>query len=173
MSVKNQEIEKAGLLRKTLEVRKNISTTTDNHNLEFVSEINGVAYVNDSMAFSVNTTKRSIESIEAPVTLITGGFDINNDYSSLSGTIKEKVKAVIYLGKEPGKIFGYCKSKESILFVSAISLSEAVEIASTYTVPGNVVLFSPACASGKEFADYKIRGAEFKRLVNLLLYKKA
>ena len=171
MSEQQQEIKKESILQKALETRKNIINSVDEHNLEFVNEVNGVGYVNDSMSFSVSTTLRSMESFEVPVILIIGGFDINNDYSILSGVIREKVRGVIYLGKDNEKIITHCKAKNSMLFSSASSLEEAVNIAFYYATPGNVVLFSPACASGKEFADYKVRGNEFKKAVNALIPK--
>ena len=172
MAILKQEIEKSGFLKKALEVRKSPSHSADEHNLEFVAQINGASYINDSISFSVATTKRSLESFETNVILIIGGFDINTDYSLLSEVIKKKVVAVIYLGKETEKIVQHSKSDQSMLFVSATSLQQAIQAAYFHAIPGDVVLFSPACSSGKEYADYKIRGTEYKRLVNELTHKK-
>ena len=165
--MQKQEIKEINLLNRAIEVRRNI-ISSEEHNMEFVAEIDSVTFINDSISFSVNTTKQSLENIHSPVILIIGGFDINSDYSVLSEIIKKKTKAVVYLGKENEKIIKFCKSKDSMLFASAVSLQESVEIAFRYATAGNAVLFSPACACGKEFTDYKIRGKEFKNMVNAL-----
>jgi UDP-N-acetylmuramoylalanine--D-glutamate ligase len=87
--------------------------------MEFVDEINGIAYVNDSKSIRLSATRNSLEAIETSVVLIIGGNDADNDYSVLARQIKEKVIAIVYLGKYSNKILQHyskhnmyiCKSK--------------------------------------------------------------
>ena len=151
--------------------RRKTARSIDEHNMEFVAEIRGVTYINDSRALMVQSTLNSIQSIQAPVVLIIGGSEDISDYSILSEVVKMKVKAVIYMGKEKGRIFKLFYNSLSIMFVAASSLDEAVVISSLCGVAGDVVLFSPACPYDTVFPDYKSRGNEFKKIIKQLADK--
>lgn len=157
-------------VEKYLESRKNNVNKEDEHSIEFTEEINGVTYLNDSKATRVTRTKHTLETIDVPVLLILGGNDQENDYVILSQMIRDKVKAIIYLGEESEKVLKYFL-EEYILFIKSDSLKDAVQYAHQYSSEGDVVLFSPACPSDKEFDNFKSRGTEFKRLVNNLIPK--
>lgn len=153
------------LIEKLLESRRNTSNNDDEHCLEYAGDINGVTYLNDSKSTRVTRTKHSLESIDAPVILIIGGNDQENDYYILSQMVRDKVKAIIYLGTDNDKILRHF-IEEYMLFIKVDSIKEAVQYSNHYSVKGEVVLFSPACANDKEFDNYKTRGRAFKKFVN-------
>jgi UDP-N-acetylmuramoylalanine--D-glutamate ligase len=144
--------------------RERVRSSEDDHHMEFVDEINGIAYINDSISIRITATRNSLEAIETSVVLIVGGDDRDNDYSVLSQQIKKKVVAMIYLGSYSDKILKHF-STHSMLFAKAVSIREAVQIASAYSKSGDVVLFSPACPSYHTFDNYKNRGNEFKEVI--------
>jgi UDP-N-acetylmuramoylalanine--D-glutamate ligase len=151
----------------TLLSRERVRTSEDDHHMEFVDEINGIAYVNDSKSIRVSATRNSLEAIETSVILIIGGNDQEVDYSTLAKQIKEKVVAIIYLGNTPNAILQHF-SKHYMLFVKATDINEAVLFGSIYGKSGDVVLFSPACSGQIESDNYKKRGNEFKAAVKKL-----
>ncbi|CAN5332149.1 hypothetical protein BH10BAC1_BH10BAC1_11810 [soil metagenome] len=154
-------------LNQTLLSRNRVRSSEDDHQLEFVDEINGIAFINDSKSIRLTATRNALESIETSVVLIVGGNDGDNDYSLLAQQIKQKVVAVIYLGTHSDKSLS-CYSAHKMLFGKALTIKEAVQMASAYGISGDVVLFSPACPSYHEHDNYKSRGNEFKGVVKNL-----
>ena len=148
------------------------------HAYEQVSTINGVDYINDSKATNVMATYAALESIDCTVNknqeskraiLIMGGYDKGNDYSSLIGPIKKKVKRLILLGEYTQNIqqvFTRC-----IEMSHASTMDEAVDYAYAHASPGDIVLLSPANASFDMYENYKERGEAFVCKVNSLKYK--
>jgi UDP-N-acetylmuramoylalanine--D-glutamate ligase len=137
------------------------------HRMEPVGVIRGVEFINDSKATNVNSTWYALESMSKPVILILGGVDKGNDYSLLMDLVKEKVKAIICLGKDNRKIheaFGPIVSP----IVNTGSASEAVHAAFHFAEKNDVVLLSPACASFDLFKNYEDRGNQFKQAVKAL-----
>jgi len=151
-------------LNQQLFSRQRVRSSEDDHQLEFVDEVNGIAYINDSKSIRVTATRNALEAIETSVVLIIGGDDRDNDYSLLAQQVKQKVVAIIYLGSYSDKILK-CYSSHRMLFSRASDLKEAVQVASCYALSGDVILFSPACPSYDAFDNYKNRGNEFKNLV--------
>lgn len=147
--------------------RDRVRSSEDDHHMEFVDEVSGIAYINDSRSIGLAATRNSLEAVETSVVLIIGGDDRDNDYSVLAKQVKEKVVAIIYLGTQSDKILKNY-SDHSMLFAKAIDIKEAVQLSSTYARPGDVVLFSPACPSYHAHDNYKNRGNEFKEIVRLL-----
>ncbi|MEX2641025.1 MAG: UDP-N-acetylmuramoyl-L-alanine--D-glutamate ligase [Balneolales bacterium] len=137
------------------------------HRLERVREINGVCYFNDSKATNVNAVWYALDSFNAPLVLILGGRDKGNDYTELTGKIREKVHSIIAIGEARQTIQDQLKHAVPN-FRSCPTLEEAVQAASAYANRGDVVLLSPACASFDMFASYEARGNLFKALVNNL-----
>lgn len=154
-------------LNQTLLSRNRVRSSEDDHQLEFVDEINGIAYINDSKSIRLTATRNALESIETSVVLIVGGNDVDNDYSLLAQQIKQKVVAVIYLGINSDKILS-SYSSHKMLYGKALSIKEAVQMANAYAISGDVVLFSPACPSYHEHDNYKNRGNEFKDVIRNL-----
>lgn len=138
---------------------------TDEHYLEFVEQVNGVGYINDSKSIRLRETLESLKKIDASVVLIIGGDkDKGYDYSILSKQIKEKVCAIIYLGENSDMILQHF-STHTMLFAKACSIEEAVQMAYFFANAKDVVLFSPGCDHS---FDYKVRGYKFKKEVKKL-----
>jgi UDP-N-acetylmuramoylalanine--D-glutamate ligase len=135
------------------------------HRLEFVDVVNGVEYINDSKATDVNSTWCSLEFMEKPVVWIVGSSEVDTDYGVFADMAKEKVKAIVCLGKNKEVVFDSLV-KCVDMFAEAISIDEAVEIAGSFAKDGEVVLFSPACSSYDLFQNYKDRGQQFRKLVD-------
>ncbi|MCH2044679.1 MAG: UDP-N-acetylmuramoyl-L-alanine--D-glutamate ligase [Saprospiraceae bacterium] len=134
------------------------------HRLEKVVEINGVTYINDSKATNVDATYYALDAMDSPVVWIVGGVDKGNDYSRLYDLVRQKVRAIICLGRDNSKILkGFEGIHEYILETS--SIPEAIKVASLYAESGDKVLLSPACASFDLFKNYKDRGEQFKQLL--------
>ncbi|MCI0407717.1 MAG: UDP-N-acetylmuramoyl-L-alanine--D-glutamate ligase [Acidobacteria bacterium] len=136
------------------------------HRLEYVAEIGGVRYFNDSKGTNVGAVVRSLESFTVPLVLIAGGKDKLGDFTPLLPHVQERVKRLILIGQAAGKLRsqldGACPMQE------AASLEEAVRRAAAAASPGEVVLLSPACASFDMFADFEERGRVFKEAVRRL-----
>jgi UDP-N-acetylmuramoylalanine--D-glutamate ligase len=133
------------------------------HRLEFVREIDGIRYVNDSKGTNVGAVVKSLESFTEPIILIAGGRDKAGDFSPLRSLIKERVSALVLIGEAREKI------KEAIGDLTgtfmAKDLKEAVHISRGIAGKGDVVLLSPACASFDMFLDFEDRGRQFKKVV--------
>ena len=160
--LKNQE-----KLNQSLLSRVRVLSSEDDHQLEFVDEINAVTFINDSKSIRLTATRNALESIKTSVVLIVGGEDSDNDYSILSQQVKQKVVAIVYLGTSSEKILN-SYSSHKMLFAKALTIKEAVQISFAYAISGDVVLFSPACSNSHLFDNYQGRGNEFKRIVKLL-----
>jgi UDP-N-acetylmuramoylalanine--D-glutamate ligase len=134
------------------------------HRLEFVGSIFGVKYVNDSKATNVDSVWYALDSMKTPVVLIMGGVDKGNDYSQITALVKEKVHAIIALGKDNSKVktgFGHIISD----IKEAGSMVEAIRLAHDSANKGDTILLSPACASFDLFKNYEDRGNQFRNLV--------
>lgn len=134
------------------------------HRLEFVSEIEGVKYINDSKATNVNATYYALESMKTPTVWIVGGKDKGNDYSEIENLVKRKVKAIICLGLDNHKIIDFFKEKKEFIYDTS-SMEKAVEISKSIAKKGDTVLLSPCCASFDLFKSYEDRGDQFKEQV--------
>lgn len=154
-------------LDQTLLARDRVRSSEDDHHMEFVDEVNGIAYINDSRSIRITATRNSLEAIETSIVLILGGDDRDNDYAVLSAQVKQKVVAIVYLGNDSNKVMQHYSS-HSMLFSKAADIKESVQIASCYARSGDVVLFSPACPSYHAFDNYKNRGNEFKSFIKTL-----
>lgn len=133
------------------------------HRLEFVRELGGVSYVNDSKGTNVGAVMKSLESFDAPVILIAGGLDKHSDFTPLIPLVKERVKTLVLIGKATETM--YSALGGSTRAVRASSMEEAVRMSWREARPGDVVLLSPACASFDMFKDFEDRGAKFKEAV--------
>ncbi len=134
------------------------------HRLEFVREVDGVRYVNDSKATNVNSVWYALESFEEPLLLIIGGRDKGNDYTALKPLVRRKVRVLIALGESADKVMDEL-GPEAGECLKAQSMEDALRYARLFARSGEVVLLSPACASFDMFENYEDRGDTFKRLV--------
>ncbi|HET9135144.1 MAG TPA: UDP-N-acetylmuramoyl-L-alanine--D-glutamate ligase [Candidatus Kapabacteria bacterium] len=149
-------------IRKTLERFKGVE-----HRIEFVRELNGVKYYNDSKATNVDSVKYALQSFKQPIVLIAGGKDKGNDYKAIKELVKEHVKAMVTIGDGAAKIEKFFKDILPIC-PAGHSMEKAIELARETASSGDVVLLSPACASFDMFDNYEHRGRVFKELVNKL-----
>ena len=137
------------------------------HRMEYVATIRGVEFINDSKATNVNSTWYALESMTKPVILMLGGVDKGNDYTLIEELVKEKVKAIICLGKDNRKIHEAFGNTVSTI-VNTENALDAVQGAFHFAAKGDVVLLSPACASFDLFKNYEDRGNQFKKAVKEL-----
>ncbi len=136
------------------------------HRLEFVAEVHGVRYYNDSKATNVDATLKALDAFPGRILVILGGKDKGSDYTLLQNALREKAILALLIGAAAGKIEGQIAG--SVAIERAGTLDRAVEIASQAARAGDVVLLAPACASFDQFQNYEHRGGVFKALVHEL-----
>jgi UDP-N-acetylmuramoylalanine--D-glutamate ligase len=136
------------------------------HRLEFVAEISGVRYYNDSKATNVDATLKALDAFPGRVLIILGGKDKDSDYTLLQEPLRHKAILALLIGSAAGKIEKQIAG--SVAIERADTLDRAVETASHAARPGDVVLLAPACASFDQFQNYEHRGRVFKDLVHQL-----
>ena len=134
------------------------------HRLEKVATVRGVLYINDSKATNVNSCWYALQSMKSKVVLIMGGTDKGNDYKEIEHLVKEKVRALILLGKDNKALHEFFDGKVPLIF-DADSMPMAVNLAYDVAEKGDVVLLSPCCASFDLFKNYEDRGDQFKKCV--------
>lgn len=142
------------------------------HRLEFIRNINGADWYNDSIATAPERTMAAIEAFEGPLVLLLGGRDKNLPWDDLSQLIHQRVRAVVLFGEAAGLIeraLGAVKKGETLQVISRCNtLEEAVQAAAKLAQPGDTVLLSPGCTSFDAFKDFEERGEYFRKLVNAL-----
>ncbi|MBO7382212.1 MAG: UDP-N-acetylmuramoyl-L-alanine--D-glutamate ligase [Muribaculaceae bacterium] len=163
----------AGLSAAILNVKKEVirKALSDfegvEHRLEFVATVDGVRYINDSKATNVNSCWYALENSPKNTILILGGKDKGNDYSEILPLVREKVKAIVCMGKDNAKLLDFFTGE-----VPAIrdthSLDDAIAACRELATEGDTVLLSPCCASFDLFNSYEHRGTLFKEAVNNL-----
>lgn len=141
------------------------------HRIEYVRELDGVRYFNDSKATNSDAAKQALLSFEEPLILLAGGYAKEHDYSHLAALANDKVRLFVFFGKDRNKLcqdLGADPSQNACLFET---LEEAVSCAAANARTGEVVLLSPMCASFDAYAGFEERGRHFKKLVNNLKSK--
>ncbi len=136
------------------------------HRLEFVREVGGVRFYNDSKGTNVGSVVKSLQSFSEPVILIAGGKDKNGDLSPLAELIEQRVKLLVLIGEASERMNRELGGLTETAM--AKTLEEAVLLAHQKAKAGEVVLLSPACSSFDMFKDYKERGRVFKEAVKHL-----
>ncbi len=163
----------AGLSATLLDIKKeNIRKALEDfeaveHRLEYVGQAEGARYVNDSKATNVNSTWYALESMTTPTILILGGKDKGNDYTEIEELVKEKVKAIVCMGKDNAKLLDFFTDKVPVI-KDTHSIEDAVRECASLAQPGDTVLLSPCCASFDLFKSYEDRGRQFKDNVSNL-----
>lgn len=146
------------------------------HREEFVREVNGIKYINNSKATTVEAVEMSLKNYAEPIVLIMGGKDKGNDYSTIYDLVRQKVKAIVATGYSADIIVKNFEDKVPVKKVATIgetkpnieSMQKTIDVATSIAAKGDVVLLSPACTSFDWFVDYEERGKVFKQLVNQL-----
>ena len=141
------------------------------HRIEFVKEIDGVKWYNDSASSSPTRTISGINAFKENIILIAGGYDKNLEYEPLAKPVVDKVSTLILIGQTAEKIYDVVKNKsekenKKINIYMCDTLEQTIEIAKKSAKKGDVVLFSPASASFDMFKNFADRGHKFKDLVN-------
>ncbi|MBK9176182.1 MAG: UDP-N-acetylmuramoyl-L-alanine--D-glutamate ligase [Flavobacteriales bacterium] len=163
----------AGIAARVLDIRNDMvrESLSDfqnvEHRLERVANVHGVEFINDSKATNVNSAWYALESMRKRVIWIVGGEEHGNDYAQLLPLVKEKVKAIVCLGKDNSRIkeaFGAVVKD----LVETTTADHAVKASYALAEDGDVVLLSPACKSFDLFENYEERGRLFKAAVRAL-----
>ena len=137
-----------------------------NHRLEFVRNLNGIKFINDSKATNVNSAIYALDTYSEPIVWIAGGRGDNNDYSQLDDLVLSKVKKIVCIGEEAEAIYNHFSSMKPSVICQ--TFPEAIWEAFESAESGDVVLFSPACKSFDMFNNFEHRGDVFKEIVNKL-----
>ena len=138
------------------------------HRLEKVCDIDGVHYVNDSKATNVDACFCAMDSMTTPVVLIVGGKDKGNDYHQLLSLVRQKCRALVYLGADNSKLHNAFDAL-GLPVASTHNMADCVEACARFAEKGDTVLLSPCCASFDLFKNMEDRGEQFKALVRARL----
>ncbi|MCC7154383.1 MAG: UDP-N-acetylmuramoyl-L-alanine--D-glutamate ligase [Bryobacterales bacterium] len=145
-------------------IRRGVATFPGvEHRIEFVRNLNGVEYYNDSKATNVDATLKAIDSFPGGIWIILGGKDKNSDYTVLRNPLKERARAALLIGAAASKIADQLGGV--VPLEQCGTLAAAVTFAHSHARPGDTVLLAPACASFDQFDNYEHRGRVFKQLV--------
>lgn len=135
------------------------------HRIEFVEEVGGVVYYNDSKGTNPDAAIQAIRAMDRPTVLIGGGYDKGSSYDEWIEAFGGKVKLLVLIGQTKEKIADCAKKHGFTDIVFAETFEEAFRICAEHAQPGDAVLLSPACASWGMFPNYEERGRLFKELV--------
>lgn len=141
------------------------------HRLEYVDNINGVKFYNDSKGTNVDSTIKAIEGLEGPINLIAGGKDKGGKFDKLINSFDNKIMNLIVLGETSDKIEKTAKKYGYNNIIKVKDMKEAVQEAYKNAKENYTVLLSPACASWDMYKSYEIRGKDFKENVEALKEK--
>jgi UDP-N-acetylmuramoylalanine--D-glutamate ligase len=136
------------------------------HRSQWVADVNGVTYINDSKGTNVGATIAAVSGMTGPLIIIAGGEGKNQDFAPLAEAFRGKVRHAVLIGRDAPAV---AKALAAVTTTeTSASLEEAVKAAARAARPGDTVLLSPACASLDMFRDYTHRGAVFTRAVKEL-----
>lgn len=138
------------------------------HRIEFVREVNGVKYYNDSKGTNTDAAIKAVEAMVTPTVVIGGGYDKKSSYEDWIASFQDKVTWLVLLGETKEAIAKTAKEVGFTNIIMTETLQEAVQKASEKANKGEAVLLSPACASWDMFKSYEQRGELFKTYVNEL-----
>ncbi|WZL74737.1 UDP-N-acetylmuramoyl-L-alanine--D-glutamate ligase [Clostridiaceae bacterium 35-E11] len=138
------------------------------HRIEFVEEIKGVRYVNDSKGTNPDASIKAIEAIKAPIVLIAGGMDKGSNFDEFIRAFNGKVKHMVLIGETAVKIKETAKNIGFMEVTIVKTMEEAVEQSAKISLQGDTVLLSPACASWDMYPSFEVRGNHFKGCVEKL-----
>ena len=136
------------------------------HRSEWIAEINGVSWINDSKGTNPGATKAAIEGFDEPVILLAGGQSKGADASVLCESLKQHVKTVLLFGQDADLMEQSWQHCVTIQRVE--NMQQAVKSASEIALPGDIVLLSPACASFDMYSGFAARGEHFRSLVRMM-----
>jgi UDP-N-acetylmuramoylalanine--D-glutamate ligase len=137
------------------------------HRMEYVANVHGIEFINDSKATNINATWYSLGSMTKPVIWIAGSVDMGCDFGLLKPLVRSKVKAIVSFGKDYRRVHEIFGDLDKPI-TGTRNMSQAVELALYAGEDGDVVLFSPGCASFDLYKDYEERGRKFCEAVRNL-----
>ncbi|HEX7510453.1 MAG TPA: cyanophycin synthetase, partial [Chitinivibrionales bacterium] len=140
------------------------------HRLEFVADIGGIRYYNDSKSTTAESVACAVGAFEHNVHLIAGGRDKGCDFTVASDAITRHVKSITLIGEAADRMASIWKGKAPISM--SVTLTDALEAAVAAAHGGDVVVFSPGCSSFDMFKNFEHRGDVFKQLVRRLVERK-
>ncbi|HZK02472.1 MAG TPA: UDP-N-acetylmuramoyl-L-alanine--D-glutamate ligase [Anaerovoracaceae bacterium] len=138
------------------------------HRLEYVGEVNGVRFINDSKGTNTDASVKAIQAIDSPIILIAGGYDKGSSFSDFIKAFDGKVKALILLGKTAERIKNDAMKQGYTDIIMAKNMEECVREGFAVAGTGDTVLLSPACASWDMYLSFEQRGDHFKTCVRNL-----
>ena len=138
------------------------------HRQEFVRNLKGVMFVNDSKATNPDSSIKAVQSYNRPIVLIAGGMDKQSSFDEFLDAAKENVYALVLLGETAQKIKECAQNKGFDNITVVKDMKEAVNASYQIAKDGDVVLLSPACASWDMYKSFEVRGIDFKDNVNNL-----
>ncbi len=139
------------------------------HRLEFVAEIGGVEFFNDSKATNVDAAVKALEAFPSGLRVILGGKDKGSPYTPLVPLLKERARQVLLIGAAAPKIADDLAELGTVVPIErADTLERAVHLAYRSAEAGDTVLLAPACSSFDQFENYEHRGRTFKQVVQQL-----
>ncbi len=139
------------------------------HRIEFVRNVDGIDFYNDSKATNVDATMKAIDAFEGPLWIILGGKDKGSDYTVLREPLKKKAKAALLVGAAAQKIRSHLG--DAVRLVDCGTIENAVRSAYREAAGGDTILLAPACASFDQFTGYEQRGRVFKEIVRNLHHR--
>lgn len=139
--------------------------TAPAHRCEFVRDLDGVRWINDSKATNLDAMEKAILSQDRPLVLIAGGKDKGFEFDDIAPLVKERVRSAVLIGEMKDRIAASWSATPS---QKAATLEEAVALARSAARPGDAILFSPGTSSFDMFRNYGERGNQFKSAVNAL-----
>ena len=142
--------------------------TAVEHRIEFVAEVDGVVYYNDSKGTNPDAAIKGIQAMDRPTLLIGGGYDKNSDYEEWIRAFDGKVRCLVLIGQTREKIRAAAERCGFTDTVLCDSFEEAFRFCAEHAQKGDAVLLSPACASWGMFQNYEVRGRVFKEMVHRL-----
>lgn len=145
------------IIKDTLKTFKSVE-----HRLEFVTDKDGIMFVNDSKGTNPDSTIKAITSYDKPIVLIAGGKDKQSDFTEMISYATKNVKAIVLLGETADKIEQTAKLQGMNNIFRVSDMKEAVKMAYKLAQSGDVVLLSPACASWDMYPNFEARGLDFK-----------
>lgn len=143
------------------------------HRMEWVADIAGVRYINNSMCTNTAAAMASLEALQQPVLLIAGGADKDLEFQALTPILKRKVRHAVLIGSVADKMEKTFRADGYDQISRATTLEEAVAMANRQAQVGDIVIISPGCASFDMFRDFEARGVAFREAVQQLKETKA
>jgi UDP-N-acetylmuramoylalanine--D-glutamate ligase len=138
------------------------------HRIEFVRELDGIRYINDSKGTNPDATINAIHAMDRPTVLILGGYDKKSCFDELFESFSDEIKTVVAIGQTKDNLLASAKKAKFNDIYTANSFKKAVLCAKKHAKSGYNVLLSPACASYDMFKNFEVRGEVFKDIVNNL-----